>query len=155
MMKMIYEEQWKPVVGYESRYQVSNLGRVQRVDLPEPRILGLTEDAQGIPTILLCNGPKRTVLQLRTLVARHWIENPSNFSYARNRSEDLLDCSVDNLYWSKVWWGDGNRRPVRDKKWNRERGLVWGESPFGATSRAGKRLARKTEKNIRYKSETK
>lgn len=57
-------EIWKPVVGYEGRYEVSNLGRIFSIDSGHPatgRILNAAPNKRGYPRVCLtdANGARR------------------------------------------------------------------------------------------------
>lgn len=53
--------QWRPVVGYEGRYEVSSCGRVRSLVGVEPAELKQTVNGGGYPSVRLCNGAVRTV----------------------------------------------------------------------------------------------
>jgi hypothetical protein len=66
-------EEWRPVVGYEGWYEVSNLGRVRRVR-PESatwagRILASSPDSWGYPKVQLHKEGRPATRQVHCLVA--------------------------------------------------------------------------------------
>ena len=65
-------ERWRPVLGYEGLYEVSNLGRVRRVKIIEP-----TRKKHGYMQISLVdrNG-KRKSFRLHRVVATAFVPNP-------------------------------------------------------------------------------
>lgn len=65
------DEEWRPVIGWEGSYQVSNLGRVKslaRKHVPRERMLRTTLNAQGYLKVMLAitgaRGKNRVVHQL-------------------------------------------------------------------------------------------
>lgn len=101
------EEVWKPIEGYEGRYEVSNLGRVKslsRTIINTGRILKekyncLHLKRGGYHSVLLSkDGIKKTV-QLHQLVARAFIENKKNHKAVNHIDGNKLNNRVDNLEW--------------------------------------------------------
>ena len=71
------EEIWRPIVGYEGWYEVSNLGRVKRVR-PGGRskpgfIMRHHFNHAGYATITLCKNGKRSVKKMHNLVAQAFL----------------------------------------------------------------------------------
>lgn len=58
------EEIWKPVVGYEGYYEVSNTGKVKSLDRTKPNKWGTTTPVEGreLKPEVTCTGYKRVVL---------------------------------------------------------------------------------------------
>lgn len=100
-------EIWKPVVGYEGLYEVSNLGRVKS--------LGNTRGPsrfRGIETIMrqevskfgyyrvaLRKDKKYKHFYVHRLVAEAFIPNPDNLPYVNHKDESRTNNCVDNLEW--------------------------------------------------------
>lgn len=95
-------ELWKPVVGYEGLYEVSNLGRVK--SLPRKGTKGglLTPSYSNskhyahIP--LTKNGELRTT-SLHRVVASAFVPNPENKSQVNHINGDKTNNRADNLEW--------------------------------------------------------
>lgn len=111
-------EHWRPVVGYESDYQVSNWGRVKslaRVDsrgnrVPE-RILKLQKDKYGYLTVCLYKDGKQKLCKVHRLIAQAFIPNPDNLPIVNHKDENKennfvfiredgsVDFNKSNLEW--------------------------------------------------------
>lgn len=88
------EEIWKPVVGYEGLYEVSNLGSVRGKRIKTPQI-----NNRGYLTVLLYkngNGARKTV---HRIVATAFIENPLGLNEINHIDENKLNNFVGNLEW--------------------------------------------------------
>lgn len=105
------EEIWKPVLGYEGLYEVSNLGRVRSVDrsvtynngqihLHKGKLLspGKTNKLGYLQVALCKNGSIKHKLVYR-LVAEVFIPNPDNLPQVNHKDENPLNNCVDNLEW--------------------------------------------------------
>lgn len=68
---------WRPVIGYEGRYEVSHLGRVRsllRAHLGQPpRLLAPTPDDHGYPKVTLSKDSRRKCCHVHNLVAAAFI----------------------------------------------------------------------------------
>ena len=100
------KEIWKNVVGYE----VSNLGRVRRVESSiirsdgvevniKSKIMKLTNSEYS--QLSLSKNGKNKTHNVANLVAKAFIENPDNLRYVHNINEDETDNRVENLFWSE------------------------------------------------------
>ena len=97
-------EEWRPVVGYEGLYEVSNTGQVRSLDrfyyrLHKGKVLSPAKDRYGYLTVTLnCNGKSKTI-KIHRLVAQAFIENPDNLPQVNHKDEDKTNNNVDNLEW--------------------------------------------------------
>lgn len=103
-------EEWKPVVGFEGYYEVSNYGNVRsldrttiykngRVHHTAGRHLAISLNSQGYrKTIFSVNGKHATPRVCR-LVAMAFIPNPNNFPQVNHKDENKLNDCADNLEW--------------------------------------------------------
>lgn len=89
-------EKWRPVVGYEGLYEVSNLGRVRRVKIIEP-----TRKKHGYMQVSLVdrNGVRKS-LRLHRIVAEAFIPNPEGKPQVNHRDENPENNRAVNLEWA-------------------------------------------------------
>ena len=108
------EEIWKPVIGYEGLYEVSNLGRVRSVDrlvkysngqihLHKGRILspGLVHKS-GYLQVGLCNNGKTKHKMVYRLVAEGFLPNIDNLPQVNHKDENPFNNCVENLEWCTI-----------------------------------------------------
>lgn len=88
------QEIWKPVVGFEEYFEISNLGRLKRKD----RILKATNDRGYLKIKLSVNG-KRYLRYIHRLVAEAFIPNPNNYKEVNHKDSNPENNRVDNLEW--------------------------------------------------------
>lgn len=100
------KEQWKPIIGYEGYYEVSDLGRVRSID----RIVGrrhcrgrvrkLTVDNNGhYLKVQLCRDGVIETKQVHRLVAEAFVVNPNDYPQVNHKDENKRNNTVDNLEW--------------------------------------------------------
>lgn len=120
-------EIWKPVVGYEGFYEVSNEGRIRSLDrnvvcsnsvrFYKGRILACGIDNHGYARVVLAVSGKHTTKQLHRLIAEAFIQNPDNLPEVNHKDENPLNNSVENLEWcSKLYnlrYGTGQTRSAK------------------------------------------
>lgn len=100
------DEEWRPVVGYEGYYEVSNLGTVRgidRYDCKGRRIKGKVlqkkvEHTGYVSTVLTRNGKPKSY-KVHRLVAEAFIPNPDNLPQVNHKDEDKSNNTVWNLEW--------------------------------------------------------
>ena len=96
------EEVWKPVEGYEGRYEISSLGRLR--SYAQDRVNGKIKtgnlDAKGYLSIMLYDGRgNKKVHKMHRLVASAFIDNPDNLPQVNHKDEDKTNNRADNLEW--------------------------------------------------------
>lgn len=89
-------EIWRPVVGYEGLYEVSNTGRVRRVS--DLMVLKFS-DSRGYYGVHLRKDGKRKTFRVHRLVAQAFILNPDGLPEVNHIDENKSNNSVDNLEW--------------------------------------------------------
>lgn len=94
------EEVWKDIVGFEGKYQVSNLGRVKSFALGFPKILKGKVQKNGYLLYNLSVSKNNIVYKKgHRLVAEYFIPNPDNKPYVNHIDGDKTNNHIDNLEW--------------------------------------------------------
>lgn len=143
----INNEVWRPVVGYEGLYEVSNYGRVKRLErvIYKSNIKGTTYPATYNEKILSPVKHKLGYLyvNLRTendgvhfclihrLVAIAFIPNPNNYSEVNHKDENKTNNNVENLEWC-------------DRRYN----MQYGGIPDATKNRFSKKVAQIDNGNV-------
>ena len=102
-------EEWKPVVGYEGLYEVSNLGRVRSLDRVVKRcdhsmfrkgtILRGQPDKNGYLLVSLRREGKEYKAKVHRLVANAFIQNPENKPFVNHIDGNKDRNDILNLEW--------------------------------------------------------
>jgi hypothetical protein len=104
-------EIWRDIKGYEGLYQVSNLGRVKRLQkavrnnnyggmrIVTEKILSATDNGNGYRIVGLRKDGSRKNHYVHRLVATAFIENPHEFHYVNHLDRNRSNNVADNLEW--------------------------------------------------------
>ena len=107
-------ETWKDIVGFESLYQVSNLGRIKALPkkvynsgllnsnkcfISKEKILKPSTISKGYKGITLTKEGKRYPKKVHRLVAMAFIPNPYNKSQINHIDCNKANNCVENLEW--------------------------------------------------------
>ena len=106
-MKPYKQELWKPVVGFEGCYEVSNLGKVKSLRRTKnnngfaqnvyERILAQAQT--NYPSVSLWLDGVLTVKKVHRIVAEAWIPNPENKPEVNHIDANRQNNCIDNLEW--------------------------------------------------------
>jgi hypothetical protein len=123
-------ENWKPVVGYEGIYEVSDQGRVKRIK-PEyntyvGKILSGGIEKNGYRVVLLYDNGKRKMFKVHRLVAIAFVPNPENKPQINHKNAIKLDNRAENLEWSTCQ--ENITHAVNKGLWNAAKGEQHGQA---------------------------
>lgn len=93
------EEIWKPVVGYEGLYEVSNLGRFKSLHYGKERILKPMIKNKGYETVLLCKKGVCTKKSVHREVLLTFVGKPKEGEECDHIDRNPKNNRVDNLRW--------------------------------------------------------
>jgi len=113
------EEQWKPVVGYEGLYEVSNLGRVKSLPRNGTKnyeiILKQSNHRDNYKQVCLRNKTKKTVVVHR-LVLMAFIGSPKDGEECDHINRKRDDNRLENLRWVLRAVNNRNQNPYGKSK---------------------------------------
>lgn len=89
-------EIWKPVVGYEAEYEVSNIGRVRRIKTG--RVLKPRITPHGYNRVVLSKGEAKHALVHRLVLAAFCGPRPDGMESCHGNG-DRADNRIENLRW--------------------------------------------------------
>ena len=95
-------ETWRPVVGYEGLYEVSDFGDVRSLNYlhtGKTRVLKLIKEKKGYLLVNLYKEGKMKMYKAHRLVAQAFIDNPDNLPEVNHIDEDKTNNRVSNLEW--------------------------------------------------------
>lgn len=104
------EEIWKDIKGFEGLYQISNYGRVKRVEhtviysngrvrIYHETLLKAKPNIFGYYYLNLTKDKVSHSYRVHRLVAENFIPNPENLKVVNHIDEDKTNNRVDNLEW--------------------------------------------------------
>lgn len=113
MNDIINVEVWKPILGFEGLYEISNFGRVKSLERTESyewqgklvtrrrrgRIMALSPDEDGYQLVSLGKDGKRPTKKVHRLVAQAFVPNPDNLPFINHKDRKVDNNYVDNLEW--------------------------------------------------------
>lgn len=107
-------EIWKDIIGYETLYQVSNIGRVRSLDRViiksngvaqffKGKIIKPIENTDGYFQVKLCKNGSSHTIRVHQIVAQHFLDKPmckNNNVYEVNHKDfNRKNNNVNNLEW--------------------------------------------------------
>lgn len=90
-------KEWKPVVGYEDYYLVSNEADV--FSLRNNRLIKVSDRGNGYYAVELNVNGKAKKESIHRLVAKAFIPNPDNLPFINHKDENPANNHADNLEW--------------------------------------------------------
>lgn len=88
--------EWKPVVGYEGLYEVSNHGQVKNVKTQ--KVLS-PRNSTRYPLVALFDKGKRKDFKVHRLVAKSFLPNPENKPQVNHKDGNKSNNHLLNLEW--------------------------------------------------------
>ena len=92
-------EIWRPVVGYEGKYEVSNYGHVRSLFKNRGKIRKSVINKSGYCVVGLYSDGREVKHFVHRLVATAFIENPHDYPEVNHKDEDKSNNHVENLEW--------------------------------------------------------
>lgn len=90
------KELWRPVQDYEHLYEVSNIGRLRRIN---GKIQKIQKTVFGYGRVTLYNKGPYKKIHIHRVVAKAFIENPNNKPEVNHIDGNKLNNVVTNLEW--------------------------------------------------------
>lgn len=90
-------ELWKPVIGFEEYYEVSNTGRIRQAK--SHKAVKCTPDFSGYPKVGLYVDGKTHSYAVHRLAAIAFIPNPDNKPQVHHKDNNKTNNHVENLQW--------------------------------------------------------
>jgi len=110
MTEKLENEVWLPIEGYTGLYEVSNLGRVKRLDTTQVNSIGITKNVKG--HIIIRNDKKqynqielwknnsRSCVLVHRLVAAAFLPNPELKKEVNHKDGNPKNNRIENLEWT-------------------------------------------------------
>ena len=95
-------EVFKDIVGFEGKYQISNLGNVKSLNYKnthQEKLLKPVPHSKGYLKIQLMKDGKRKSFFIHRLVAEAFLSNPDNKPEVNHINSNRQDNRLENLEW--------------------------------------------------------
>jgi len=92
-------EIWKPIIGFDNKYEVSNFGRVLSKHFNTKKVLKQTPNRLGYQTVCLVDKPKNKLKTVHSLVASAFLNNKLNKPQVNHKDGNKLNNNLQNLEW--------------------------------------------------------
>lgn len=93
------KEEWIDIEGYETKYMISNTGKVFSL-LTNKELSQNKTNGNGYKICCLCNNGQKKNFYIHRLVAKHFIENPKEHGVVNHLDSDRGNNLVNNLEWT-------------------------------------------------------
>lgn len=96
------KEIWKPVIGYEGLYEVSNLGKIKSLNYRNTKKEGILSpgiNTCGYEQVILAKDKVRKALFVHRIVAEAFLPNKNNYEVVNHKDENPRNNTLDNLEW--------------------------------------------------------
>lgn len=119
---------WRDVVGYETKYEVSNTGLVRSKDRMDSagrnrikgQVIKQASDKLGYKRLNLCESGKPKQWLVHRLVAEAFIDNSENLPCVNHKDENPSNNNAENLEWCthryNMNYGTKNERHSKSMK---------------------------------------
>lgn len=91
------KEIWKPIKDFETKYEISNKGRIR--NLRTGNILKMTNQYGDYFRIVLYDEAKKKSCYIHRLVAEHFIDNPYKYPCINHKDLNKQNNDASNLEW--------------------------------------------------------
>ena len=131
---MVEKEIWKPVVGFEGVYEVSNTGKVKSIKRYGTKggLLNQYVDKDGYMKVVLHKDNIPHYFTVHRLVAIAFIKNPKN-----KTTVDHIDCNRKNNSVENLRWVTAKENALYSHSLGRQK---WNARPIIATSPTGEKF---------------
>lgn len=103
MHKVLQEKEiWKPIIGYEDHYEISNLGRLMSLNYRGSKykhILKTNINKNGYEHVRLNVNKVGVNKKIHRLVSEAFIKNPENKPCINHKDSNKCNNNVNNLEW--------------------------------------------------------
>ena len=98
------KEIWKPIVGYEKHYEVSNYGNIRSICSRwgirnKPRMVSQVLSPKGYKRVRLCKNNTSKFHMVHRLVAEAFIGKPKENKEINHKDYNRANNSINNLEW--------------------------------------------------------
>lgn len=143
------KSEWRPVVGYEGLYEVSDKGEVRALErsftdsigrktMKKARLLNGRVSGHGYIRITLEKDGQPKTYNVHRLVAEAFIPNPSMLSFVNHKDENKLNNNVSNLEWCTAKY-NCNYGTRNERMTEKLRATCKASKPIVATTADGKK----------------
>lgn len=91
-------KEWKVIPGYENLYEVSNHGKIARIDKGF-RLLRQRLNGRGYPQVNLSKEGVLYTVAVHRLVAEAFVPNPNHYTEVNHLDENKQNNNASNLEW--------------------------------------------------------